>query len=225
MSKLLLFDIDGTLIGPCMPHGRSMLTALKTICDVDADIRVLNPAGMTDSQIIIELLRHCGFKQETIRAVLPDCLRLSAEYFTSTVTSRDVKLLEGVRDLIGALRQTDHVPGLVTGNIRGIAKSKLDLAGIGDAFGPGGFGCQHHVRAELVKIALANVPDGMSFRPDQVLVIGDTVRDIEAARASGVKVLAVASGNTPFEELKACEPDFITASFADLDETLAIINS
>ena len=124
----------------------------------------------------------------------------------------------GVGELLVALQaRSDVVLGLLTGNIRVGAKTKLGHFGLWEYFTCGGFGDEHFDRDDVARMALAEVRThtGREVDPSDIWVIGDTPLDVQCARAIGAKVIAVATGWHPVAELEACNPDHV---FGDLSE-------
>ena len=119
------------------------------------------------------------------------------------------RLLGGVKTLLASLRKEGHFLGLLTGNIERGAMLKVAHYGIADYFQFGAYGDDHWNRNKLGPIALerAEKSTGMRFSQDEILVIGDTPKDVACAHAFGVKCVAVATGNFSEEELVACGAD------------------
>jgi phosphoglycolate phosphatase-like HAD superfamily hydrolase len=217
---LHLFDIDGTLMlsgGAGMRALRRAFAGLHGVADGTAGI---HPDGKTDPLIATEMFRaHLGRDPEApeIPALLTAYEGLLADELHAAPTA---SVLPGVRALLLELRARGELLGLCTGNSETGARIKLEHVGLWDFFPFGGFGSDDIDRAAIVRMALwrARACCGRDFAPAEVLVIGDTPRDIAAARAVGVRAAAVATGPHSRAALEAHQPDLL---FATLEEMLA----
>lgn len=216
MKTLLIFDIDGTLLLNGTVTGQGFLASFREVVGHEPLHAGVKFHGRTDRGIFRSLLGENGRRDdyEALFAQFADVFtrRMRAEYPTAT----GPHTLPGVMDLLAALEQRPHVGlALGTGNIRDIAYLKLGRFGLDRLFPVGGFGGDHEVRADLVRAAIvdARAHYGQEFDPSDCWVIGDTTADIEAARAAGCKVMAVATGPQPVGELAAA--DIVAADLGD----------
>lgn len=211
-SILYLFDIDGTLMHAA-GSGRVAFDAVfaerHAVADASNGIRY---GGKTDPAIIEEIFtarlgRPPTAEEEAafIDAYLPRLRQLLAD--------GGVTVLAGVTDALAYLKPLPGVVlGVATGNVRPGADAKLEAAGLARWFELGGYGCDSRRRAELVARAIER---GRARGPvREVVVVGDTIYDIAAARACGATVCAVATGSDPAEALG--EADAVFASMAEL---------
>jgi phosphoglycolate phosphatase-like HAD superfamily hydrolase len=125
-------------------------------------------------------------------------------------------VLPGVENTLQHMAQRGALLGVATGNLESIGWTKLTSAGLRDWFRFGGFSDRYLLRTELVAAAAESARTLLGTPTAEICVVGDTPRDIEAARASGLSVIAVATGRYGFEELAALEPDLCTTTLADL---------
>jgi phosphoglycolate phosphatase-like HAD superfamily hydrolase len=219
---LLLFDIDGTLLGGATgAHLRALHEALAEVHGIqptDRALRAISPAGRTDPEIARATLLDAGVSAERIDdradAVREHCCRAYARLCPDDLSEF---VLPGVSELLGWLSgRSDVTLALLTGNYEPIARLKLARAGLGSYFaaGQGAFGSDADDRVSLPAIARRRA--GSLGRPHPraaTVVIGDTPRDIACAAADDLRCFAVASG--PF----ACEDlDGADAVFADATE-------
>jgi phosphoglycolate phosphatase-like HAD superfamily hydrolase len=214
---LLLFDIDGTLLGSAaQAHSHALHAALAAVHRVDTAslTRPFSPAGRTDAEIARGLLLTAGVSARRIaeRAddVREECCRIYAELCPPSLAD---KVLPGVADLLDWLSGVDRVRlSLVTGNFEPVARLKLSRAGLGHHFpvGQGGFGSDSEDRTDLPPIARRRAgAGGVSYPRERTIVIGDTPRDIACARADGLRCFAVATG--PFGVSDLGDADAVTA--------------
>jgi phosphoglycolate phosphatase len=219
---LLLFDVDGTLVGRAAgEHSQALRAALREIHGVDTDrlgLRI-DPGGRTDNEIARMLLLEAGIPAAQIDARRHDvrtaCCRIYAELCPPSLAD---KVLPGIRELLDWLQSDPGVQlSLVTGNFEPVARLKLGRAGLGAYFphGQGGFGSDSEDRTDLPPIARKRAGvDGVAHARETTIVIGDTPRDIICARADGVCCLAVATG--PYGAEALSDADGVASEAADL---------
>jgi len=177
VKKLLLFDIDGTLLtgGGHDRFSRTISRVHGLDITSDKDFR-----GYTDYLILAALLESEGWDDNQIKITMPKLLEELDKMHAETFHADEMKLLPGVKELLSKLTDTDSILGLITGNMESIAKRKLEALGIWNYFTLGGYGSDPHViRADIVKVAIERA--GFEDSMDRVYVIGDTAKDIEAA--------------------------------------------
>jgi phosphoglycolate phosphatase len=208
MKKLILFDIDGTLIKNSNEHKKSFSYAFKKVHDIEASIDLINYHGKTDQQIILEVLMKKRLNKKEIK--LKECMDKMIFYMKKQKIK--VELINGVTNLINRLEK-EHILGLVTGNLKSIAIKKLKQVKIYNYFKVGGFGSDAIKRPDLVKIAIKRAETKFNFK-GEVFVIGDTPNDIIAGKEANVKTIAVSTGIFSKDELKKYNPDYI---FEDLN--------
>ncbi len=226
MNTLVLFDVDKTLIRiDTSEHRDAFHAAILKVYGVHANMADVPHDGMTDRQILIEVLRRKGLADAEIRRSMSECTRLMGEIFEANGTKNArIALLHGVRELLSALERHGVLVGLVTGNVDSIAAAKLRAVGIREHFKPGGFGNFDEVRANLVRMAVSSAVNDFGFdRSGRVFVIGDTPRDIAAGRGAGAATIGVATGNYSEAELKAAGADFTLRDLSDTAAALSII--
>ena len=225
--KLVLFDIDGTLLWTDGAGRRAMAAALTEVFG-SAGPASYRYDGKTDPQIVRDLMRYAGHADEHIDSRLEHLLEryltgLERELAAGTHAPR---VYEGVPELLDALEaRSDVVLGLLTGNLARGAAMKLRAAGIDPGrFRVGAFGSDHHHRPELPSIARRRALDilGLELPGDSLVVVGDTPADIECGRELGARAIAVATGHYTVEELSRHHP---AAVFATLADTAAVMRA
>lgn len=221
MQRLILFDIDGTLLTINGVAGRAFRAALERVFGTSGPPDGYSFAGRTDPQIAGDLLRLAGVPQDRVDEGLAEVFRHYAEILEKTMSTTDVHVYPGVRELIERLDAfPDSVLGLLTGNAKDGARLKLRAAELPfDRFQVGAFGSDHGDRRELPAIAIerAEALYGHRFAGKAVVIIGDTPLDVACGEHLGVRTIAVATGSYSEEELRRCGPDYLFASLADAD--------
>ena len=220
MNKLVLFDIDGTLISVCNAHLKSFSEAFKKVYGIDADIEVINYHGMTEQQIIIGVLEKKGLSEQEIKSKIKECLEAMADSFNRFIKDEKIVLLEGVQQLLEELDKNNFKMGLVTGGSEDIARGKLKKAGINHYFKVGGFGNDDIDKADLVKLAVKRAQEKFNFNFDNIFLFGDAPQDMKAGKEAGVKTIGATAGIYSEKELKGAGADFIVESLKDKDRIL-----
>jgi len=223
-KKLVLFDVDGTLISSQFGHIKQFNNAFMEIFGNEVDIRDFDISGVTDRAIIENILNSFGFSADKIEELMPKVSATIIKLFLQSDTLPGFKPLPGVRDLLEALEKTNCRIGLVTGNPREIAFEKMRRAGISEFFSLGGFGSAVLRRRDLIEMALREAREKFneSYSGKQILIIGDTARDIESAKPFGAKTIAVLTGRKHEVEIKATNPKYL---FKDLTNTEKVLEA
>ena len=219
--RLLLFDIDGTLITSGGAGEAALKDAMRSRFDVEEDLNGIILAGATDARIARELLQKhsIAVSAENVAALLDTYLG----HLDERIGRHDGKLLPGILPLLNSLSErSDAVLALLTGNVSRGAEIKLTHYGVWDFFEFGAFADDHHDRNELGKFARARALErhGEEFPPSRIYVIGDTPKDIECGRAIGACTVAIATGHYSSAELRDHAPDFL---FEDLSDTARVV--
>ena len=227
--RLLLFDVDGTLLRVRGAGRRALKTALDRVYGTSGALDQYDLSGKTDQRIVFDVMQAAGLPPEAVRERLDEVFEVYAGGLVDEVgDGRNITVLPGVAALIHRFRETDEVLlGLVTGNIEQGARIKLLPTGLWPYFRVGAFGSDHADRRRLPSLAArrAHALLGYPFRPSEVLVIGDTPHDIECARAFGAVAAAVATGTYTRAELADCKPDLLFDDLADVDRVTAALVS
>ena len=226
MDKLVLFDIDRTLIKCLKGHIPAFSEAFKRVYNVDTTINIINSHGMTDQEIIIKVLKKNGLSEDEIKSKIDKCMEVMVEFmsFNKTIDNDEIAVLEGVRELLKELDKYNILMGLVTGNLEPIAKIKLKKVNLYHYFKVGGFGSDDIKRANLVKIAIKRAKEKFSFKQNNnVFLFGDTPLDMKAGKEAGVKTVGVTTGIYSKEQLKNTDANFILESLKDTNKILEII--
>jgi phosphoglycolate phosphatase len=228
MRRLILFDIDGTLLltgGAGKMAFDRVFTQLYGIENAWGDI---HPDGRTDPLLIAEL-----FEKNLLRKPSPQeewkVRDLYAEHMAQTLEqAMRFRLMPGVDRLLPALAAHGSFSlGLATGNFEETAYLKLRKAGLEKFFPFGGFGSDFADRLQLTRTALQRgyQQAGAFVSPEDCFVVGDTVHDIRCGRLLGLTTVAVATGSTTRQELSRHRPDFLLDSLEATEEVLTIFGS
>lgn len=229
MHRLILFDIDGTLLHSHGAGRRAMEAALVR------SFGTKGPAayrydGKTDRQIVRDLMRSEGFDDASIDARMPQVMESYVAGLEREIAAPNarVEALTGVMQLLDALVHRTHcVIGLLTGNLEPGAQRKLQAAGIGyERFAVGAFGSDHEIRAELPAIAQSRARERLGLHVDgrSMVIVGDTPSDIHCGRPIGARAIAVATGQYTVDALAEHDPDAVFSDLGDTEAVLAAID-
>ena len=222
MRRLVLFDIDGTLLSAGGAGARALTDALMEVYGKMGPVGGYSMGGRTDPQIVRELMTAVGMTVDEIEARLDEVWRLYLRNLRDEIARSRVRALPGVPALLDRVQAGGDptVLGLLTGNVEEGARLKVDAAGLGfERFRVGAYGSDHWQRPELPAVAArrAREATGIGFEGKEIVIIGDTPFDISCGAHLGVRTIAVATGSHSADELAACGPDFVFPDLADAD--------
>jgi phosphoglycolate phosphatase len=227
--KLILFDIDGTLIRVGhSSHGAALEYGVRCSAGKSVDAHSIDLAGRTDSAIVLSLLGLAGYAPEEGREMLPAVFESMIEYYGAH--EKDLRPYVFC-EALDILRRFSHIEGfflgLLTGNHEAVAWHKLKMAGIDTFFRDGAFGNEAEVRADLIPVALERINRKWSagFGTRDVVIIGDTPRDIECGKCHGALTVAVATGGFAAVSLEAYGADLVLENLGDSDLILELLGS
>jgi len=225
--RLVLFDIDGTLLSASGAGRRAMHRAFLDVYGTAGPIDAYDFRGKTDRVIVRDLLAAAGLEANAVAA-------REVEFFARYLQQLEVEIGDGSRvvvypgvsRLVQALAACDHcVVGLLTGNIEGGARLKLGPTGLWPHFRLGAYGSDEADRTRLPAIAArrAEMLVGRPFRGGDLVIVGDTPLDVGCARAFGARAIAVGTGWHSVDDLAACAPDHVFPDLADTERVMAAI--
>jgi phosphoglycolate phosphatase-like HAD superfamily hydrolase len=222
MRRLVLFDIDGTLLSANGAGKRAIRAALLEVFGTTGPIHGYSFAGRTDPEIVRDLLRADGLGDAEIDAGLPALWFRYVENLHGELREMRIRPFPGVRALVERIECTggETVLGLLTGNIAAGARIKLNAAGLRfERFRVGAFGSDHAARPELPAIAVQRAREltGMEFSGKEIVIVGDTPKDVACGLHLGVRTIATATGHHSADELAACGADHVFADLSDVD--------
>jgi phosphoglycolate phosphatase len=223
-NRLLLFDIDGTLVNTGGAGIQSLKARVREHFHTDDDLGDIEIAGKTDMAIVRDILRKYRV------AVTPENMQaFAADYIDGLPAELDRcqgRVLPGIRPLLEQLKQRPTVVlGLLTGNLHRGAELKLQHYDLWHFFEFGAFGDDHHDRNQLGAFAhrRAREKHGCEFDAANIDVIGDTAHDVACGKALGARTVAVATGSWSRKRLQECAPDFLFDDFSDVPSVIATL--
>ncbi len=229
--RLVLFDIDGTLMLTGGAGMRAFYRALEQVFGITVDREIIHPDGKTDPLIAREFLRHFGQESRWDDSSRDLLFRLYLagleEEMKSARECNSIRVLAGVKELLDILSvQEDLALGLVTGNLEQGARIKLRSAGLEHYFGFGGYGSDSEDRTTLIRTAIQRGIRHVSPAPTEAaFVIGDTPLDIIHGKAAGAIVIAVASAKYAASDLHSYGPDLLLSDLTPVDTILSFMRN
>lgn len=210
-GALVLFDIDGTLIRKAGPHHREALVkAVRRVAGIETTTEGVPVAGMLDRDILRQMMRNAGAREAQIRQAMPELVLRAQSIYARCCPDLESKVCPGVRMLLLRLLRKGVPVGLVTGNLTRIGWRKMERAGLRHYFRFGAFAETAKDRAGLVKLAVRHARrEGWIARDSRISLIGDHPNDVLAAKANGIRSIAVATGVVGADDLAVHAPDFL----------------
>ena len=219
-ESLVLFDIDGTLVrGAGLHHKNALVEGIRRVTSLSTTLDGVPTAGMLDRDLIAIMLRTAGHNSRRIRMALA---RIMAEcqncYAANCAIDLRGNVCAGVPEFLSGLKARGAVLGLVTGNLSRIGLRKIELAGLREHFSVGAFAEDGTTRIRLAQVAARRaMQQGLVGKGCRISLIGDHANDVEAAKKNGFRAVAVATGVSSLEELRAAEPDILVPDLTELD--------
>lgn len=223
--KLLLWDIDGTLLFGDHAGERALLVSLQRVFGITGSLGTTDLAGRTDRFITVNLLRAHGIEPtaDAIHAFLEGYLAALPE----EMPRGKPRLLPGIVAILEAVAaRADLAQGLLTGNLQRGARLKLEPFGVWHYFPFGAYADDSPHRNDLGPHALrrAAAHCAAEFSPASTFIIGDTPHDIDCARAIGARAIGVATGRYSVEQLAAHGADLVLPDLGDPGAFFAFID-
>jgi len=211
---LLLFDVDGTLVRTAGAGRAALERAVEEVAGFAGALKDVRLDGNTDPQILREVFFGAAGREAT-PAETTDIYARYVHYLEAELEARaaEYQVLPGAVRLLEACVGAGYELGLATGNIEHGARRKLGPGDLDRFFAFGGFGSDAGERAELVMAAIRR---SRGWPNEAIVVLGDTERDVEAARRVGVRVVGVLAGASKPDRLREAKPDLLAESFDDL---------
>lgn len=224
MKKLLLWDIDGTLIWGGGGGERALVIAMDETFGIEADLTAIDYSGRTDKRIGEMLMQHYNIPITPER--VHDFIESYLKHLAEQMPLGETLIHPGVLDILETMHaREDILQGLLTGNMVRGAQIKLEHFNLWHFFTFGGFADDSPIRNEIAPHAFRRGIEkaGYDFPPESVYVVGDTPHDIECGKIIGANTIAVATGTYNLQALEAHSPTAAFENFCDTDTFFRII--
>ncbi len=224
IMKLVLFDVDGILLKFGAVGRDYWKVIIKKHFGIETNRHNIDMQGKTDRAILAELLVLEGIKDPESDKRFLIALNDIGNVVAEIIKDKKLEKIPNVENFVKQLIQEKHIVGLLTGNTREKARAKLENAGLWKYFKAGGFGNRSQKRSDLVQIALEDVKEktGVEFEKKDVFLIGDTIRDIRCAKETGVKIVAVATGEQTVQYLEEEKPNYLFENFNNFEKLIEV---
>lgn len=228
IKKLLLFDIDGTLMRTAGVGKKSFNLAFRKIFGFKDAFENIEMMGRTDPLIVEEALKK--FEVEADDDQIEKFRNLYYQILEEMIEEPHAgkRLCPGIDFLLNELEDNDnYIPGILTGNWRYSAYLKLRHFEIDGYFKTGVFADDTPNRDEMVPLAIHRVAEefNINVSPEKIIVLGDTPRDIHAAKPHGAITIGVATGFHDIQELEEAEADYVFDDFLDYQKLLSTLGT
>jgi phosphoglycolate phosphatase len=223
--RLILFDVDGTLVDARGAGSRALLTALAEVFGRPFARNGVPFAGRTDRAILADLMVANRVSPSEVETALDRAFRALPRLMQVETERTPSVPYPGVCQLLDELDRKDGLAlGLLTGNMEATARLKLASAGIDSScFVVGAYGDESADRKALPPLAVARAEASLGSPVSTAIVVGDTPADIECARSNGMSSLAVATGACSVAELAACHPDYLFPDLTPVGSVLRVL--
>jgi phosphoglycolate phosphatase-like HAD superfamily hydrolase len=225
IMRLVLFDIDGTLLVEDQRANERFIAAIQQVFGRRVDMSKYVSSGKTDTAILLDLCEIANIPESEAKAELKRLYEASIAYVREHIAAQPTIVQKGVVELLNMLsRRTDCLLGLVTGNLRECAR--LRLGDLYRFFKVGGFGETSATRSKLVDTAIreaTSLTHGEFYVAEDVFYFGDTPLDIQAGKEAGVTTVGVATGRYSREELEKATADFALTDLSNTQQILKML--
>jgi phosphoglycolate phosphatase-like HAD superfamily hydrolase len=217
-KALVLFDIDGTLTRRAGPHHReALIQGIRRVTGLETTTDGIPVQGMLDPNILAIMMRRAGAPAARVRQAMPEVVRAAERYYLRVCPELRDKHCPGVEPLLDRLTRRGILLALVTGNLTRIGWRKLERAGLRGYFRYGAFGETAKTRAGLAKLAIREARrQKLIARDAPISLIGDATSDVIAARANGIRAIAVRTGLTSAADLQREHPHILLKDLREL---------
>ncbi len=221
--KIILFDIDGTLLRTGGAGALAFNRAFKELFEIENAWNGYNPGGKTDFQIIAEL-SLAALGRSVTRIENEEIASRYVQYHEEFLPhAPNFRLMKGVLELLGELSERGFLLGLATGNFKETADQKLRHGKIDHFFSFGGYGSDAYERLELTRLAAQRGIAKYGTAHKEIILIGDARQDVECGKALGFRTIGVSTGALSYEELTALKPDLVLKDLMDTEKILRFV--
>ena len=224
--KLIIFDLDQTLVDFISVHNEATQKLFKKVFNIEAKLAEIDFTGKSLNDNFRELARFKNIPEDIFRKKSQQLLEIYETIFGDSLPPNAVEnILPGAEELLNELSKTDHIISLYTGNSRRIVSSVFKTTNLGKYFKFCQYGTEVETRVDMVRLAVkkAEKLTEQKFRDKDVVIIGDSTRDIECGKLFNALTIAVATGFHSKAQLSAAGPDYLFADLKDYRKVLRAV--
>jgi phosphoglycolate phosphatase len=224
--KLVIFDMDQTLVDFTSIHDRAARELFKQYFNVDAQLTEVDFAGRSLAENFLELAKSRNIPEAKIRQNSKVLLKSYESNFSKKIPTHASKyVLPGVKQLLEELSSIGHLVILYTGDSAAIVSQVLKATSLGKYFKFAVYGTEAKTRTDMARLAVekAEKLTGRKFEGKDIIIIGDSIRDIECGKELNALTIAVATGFHSKEELQKYKPDYLFNNLKDYQQVLRAI--
>jgi phosphoglycolate phosphatase len=224
--KLIIFDLDQTLVDFLSVHDEVTRRLFKRLFNVDARLSEIDFAGKNLAENFRELARMKNIPEDIFQKKIHQLLESYDTAFSESLPSDATKyILPGARELLSELSRTDNIVALYTGDSPGIVGQVFHVTDLGKYFKFCLYGTEVETRADMVRLAVqkAEKMTGQQFKDKNIVIIGDSARDIECGKPFHALTIAVATGFHSKVQLSVAGADYLFENLKDYKEVLRAI--
>jgi phosphoglycolate phosphatase-like HAD superfamily hydrolase len=225
--KLIIFDLDQTLVDFLSVHDETTHRLFKEFFNTDVSLTEIDFTGKSLKENFHELARLKKVPEDIFQKKSQQLLQSYGNVFSKSLPSNGVKyILPGAKELLNELSKTDHIIALYTGDSPRIVRSVFRVTGLGKYFKICFYGTEVETRPDMVRLAIeeAKKITGRDFKNKEIVIIGDSIRDIECGKLFNALTIAVATGFHSRAQLLAAGPDYLFTNLKDRSKVLMAID-
>lgn len=224
--KLVIFDLDQTLVDLISVHDATVKELFKRYFGLDASLLEIDFAGKSLTENMAELARLKGIVHSEFTEKSKLLLERYEKIFQANIPpTASNHILPGVMPLLEELSKTDNFVVLYTGDSPGVTQIVLEATGLGKYFKFSVYGTEAKSRVDMARLAIKKAEQltGARFKGKDVVIVGDSVRDVECGKQLNALTIAVATGFHSEEQLLSKKPDYLFENFENYWKVLKII--
>ncbi|MCK4957009.1 MAG: haloacid dehalogenase-like hydrolase [Candidatus Cloacimonetes bacterium] len=220
MSKIIFFDINGTIIKRNPDTDISFEKAIDGFLEITDGMKGVDNSARSDKDVFMEVLANnqMELNEELWNGFLDLYKHYLDEYYLTDIWCENADALEFIKQLVS----NNCNLALITGELSVGAEYKLRKIGVWNSFPCGGFGEDALSRFDIADVALQRAREYFQQDFDEIIVIGDTILDIKTAKHLGAKIISISTGSNSKEELAEFQPDYLISKFSEIDLDILI---
>jgi phosphoglycolate phosphatase-like HAD superfamily hydrolase len=226
--KLIIFDMDQTLVELIEVHDEAARQLFQSFFGVDARLTNIDYAGKSLFESFHELAKMNNIPEETFLSKKAQLLQRYEDAFVRNIPAdARIYILPGVEKLLAELAKTGDIIMLYTGDSKAIVEAVFNATGLGKYFSDCFYGTEVSKRADMITLALkrAKAITGRDFKGKDIVIIGDSLRDVEVGKQFSAMMISVATGVYSEDDLSRAGADYVFKDLSDYKQVINTINA